>query len=783
VYFTDIMALILTYLHVISATVYAILGAVVLRLDARSWQNRILFLLLSLFSIWSVGYGVVSNPHVSRETAILFDNIAAIGWIGFPGLFFTFALFFTGRKRAVIASLAGIFIVQLLLLLSQWRGSLITGYALYWHGWMGRFQGPAALYYLCYLTLCTSAGFFLMAVYRQTVRDKIRKRQASFILVFGLIPFGLGTFFNIIARQMGLFWIPPMADVVILIWAAGITYAVNRYQFLGITTTVAADSIVSALGDALFIFSPRGAITFANSAALDLLGFSREGIEGQRFQDLVVSDFSQAAVIRDIDRYIGRSGQEALLRAKSGKEISVSIMVSEMSDYGYLCVARDISVQKNIRKELKRANELLEQKVTARTVELVAANKTLEEKVIQGKKADEERQKLESQLFQSQKLESIGQLAGGISHDFNNFLAAISGFADLIRRDKAEANERAARYAEKIVDVAGKASAMIGNLLTFARKSPVEMVVVDLHQILTDSVEILKHTLEKNITIETTYLAQNPFMLGDRVQLQNSFINLAVNARDAMIGGGMLSFETSEVALDQEFARSKSYAVVAGSYLNLTVRDTGTGMDKQTKARIFEPFFTTKEKGKGTGLGLSSVYGVVKSHGGYIEVESTLGQGTAFQIYFPSVTGSMDAQTGPAANAAVQALSGTVMVVDDEGHVHDICGEVLAELGCSVVYAANGAEAVETYRSMKGGIDLVLLDMMMPVMDGHECFRRLKEIDPAIRALIVSGYSRSEEINQTLKDGALGFVQKPFTISGLADAIGSVLKKKGAVLK
>ena len=130
-YFTDIMALILTYLHVISATVYAILGAVVLRLDARSWQNRILFLLLSLFSIWSVGYGVVSNPHVSRETAILFDNIAAIGWIGFPGLFFTFALFFTGRKRAVIASLAGIFIVQLLLLLSQWRGSLITGDALY----------------------------------------------------------------------------------------------------------------------------------------------------------------------------------------------------------------------------------------------------------------------------------------------------------------------------------------------------------------------------------------------------------------------------------------------------------------------------------------------------------------------------------------------------------------------------------------------------------------------------------------------------------------------------
>jgi len=394
------------------------------------------------------------------------------------------------------------------------------------------------------------------------------------------------------------------------------------------------------------------------------------------------------------------------------------------------------------------------------------------------RRAEDESAILHEQLRQAQKLESIGQLAGGIAHDFNNMLGAISGYAIMIQRKFAKDNAVLGEYVGVIIDASRRAADLTSKLLAFARRGTYEMLVVDTHETIDDVVKLLKHTIDKKISIIQRLEATPCTVMGDRTQLQNAVLNLAVNARDAMPDGGDLTFTTRIIDIDADFIRSKSLKLQAGRFITMSVSDTGVGMDEATKARMFEPFFTTKKVGKGTGLGLASVYGTMKSHNGAIVVESELGMGITFTMYIPLV--DRPVAKVEVLQHAMPRGKARILVVDDEDMVREMAKRMLEELGYTVVTCRDGMEAVDYYKVNKADIDLCIVDMIMPRIGGHDCVYRLKLMNPDVKIIIATGYSVATDTQRIITKGISGFIQKPFEIEDLAEMVSKALA--GAML-
>jgi len=388
-----------------------------------------------------------------------------------------------------------------------------------------------------------------------------------------------------------------------------------------------------------------------------------------------------------------------------------------------------------------------------------------------------EREQMQSQLMQAQKMQAIGLLAGGVAHDFNNMLGAVLGFAELIQMKFATDNPALKKYTDSILATARRMSDLASELLAFARKGKYDVVILDIHQVVDDVIQLLEHTLDKRIAITKRLEADPACIMGDATQLHNALLNLAVNARDAMPEGGALTFATAIAELDETFIAGQTLKVTPGTYLKLSVSDTGTGMDEQTRARIFEPFFTTKEIGRGTGIGLASVLGAVENHGGCITVGTTPGAGTIFSIYFPAVQPAHEDRAAHAESAEPVKGSGTILVIDDEEAIQAMAEEMLTELGYHVRICKDGKEGVDYYRDHWREIDLAIIDIIMPGMGGFACFKGLKEINPAVKAIAASGFSVDGEARRILKEGALGFIQKPYEICRMSQAIHDALLK------
>ena len=407
---------------------------------------------------------------------------------------------------------------------------------------------------------------------------------------------------------------------------------------------------------------------------------------------------------------------------------------------------------------------------------------TLQHEVVKNninlKQTIQELKQTKDQLFQAQKMEAIGRLAGGMAHDFNNILAAISGYADLIRL-KCVADPTLNKYATSIVNSSIRAADLTSKLLAYARKGKIEMTAFDMHQVINDVVDICRHTMDKKITIRQDLAASQATIMGDRNQLENALANLALNAKDAMPEGGDLTFTTKVVELTAAFLGYPPYMVTPGGYVKFCLSDTGTGMDAATLAKAFEPFFTTKEKGKGTGLGLSSVYGTIKSHNGYIELKSEPGKGTRAEIYLP-LTQSLEQKTFTTPGR-ISKGRGTVLFVDDEDIVREMASEMIKELGYSVITARDGQEALEYYQMHSDDIDLVILDIIMPRLGGYECFKAMKAINPKLKAVASSGYVVNDEVRKMLDQGAMGFIKKPFSIKTFAEAIQAAMHDKDEI--
>jgi len=382
-----------------------------------------------------------------------------------------------------------------------------------------------------------------------------------------------------------------------------------------------------------------------------------------------------------------------------------------------------------------------------------------------------EQKKLERQLRQAQKLESIGTLAGGISHDFNNLLMGIQGHVSLMLMDMEPASPDYERL-KNIEKQIQSGTRLTSHLLGYARKGKYEVKPLDLNQLVEGSSQTFGRT-RKEITIRREF-SENLFPVqADASQIEQVLLNLFVNAADAMPGGGNLILKTINVT--HEDMRGRLYEPKQGNYVLLTVTDTGSGMDKETMDRIFDPFFTTKEMGRGTGLGLASAYGIIKAHGGYIDVYSKKGQGTTLGIYLPA--SEKEVRKVVRTPEEIAQGTGTVLFVDDEEVVLEVGQELLEAMGYRVLIAKDGEEAIKVYKNNQSDINLVVLDMVMPNMGGGKAYDRIKEMNPNAKVLLSSGYSIDGEASEILERGCNGFLQKPFTMKQLAEKMKDILEK------
>jgi len=406
----------------------------------------------------------------------------------------------------------------------------------------------------------------------------------------------------------------------------------------------------------------------------------------------------------------------------------------------------------------------------------IANRKKLAEAETELRESEEKQKHLEDQLRQSQKLEAIGQLAGGVAHDFNNLLGGIMGNAELIKMHKA-IDPEICRYADRIIQASTKAADLTGQLLAFARKARVNYTRINIQARIENAIELLKHTIDRKIEIVTRFTTEPSFVLGDANMLENALLNIAINARDAMPNGGTLTFETNMVTLTKNIFPCDTEDLVPGEYIRIAITDTGTGIDKETQKRIFEPFFTTKEAGKGTGLGLAAVYGCVCQHKGQIKLESEIGIGTTFTILLPLVLPELLSEI-PVDSVCVNG-HGNVLVVDDEKVVGDTLGEILKSLGYSPNVFCDPLEAIDYFKINYKTISAVILDLIMPKMSGLDLFRAFKKLKPGIKVIVASGYSDNNQEKLVMQEGAMEFVEKPYKVYEMSKALSRVLGDEG----
>src|SRR5450432_665935 len=392
--------------------------------------------------------------------------------------------------------------------------------------------------------------------------------------------------------------------------------------------------------------------------------------------------------------------------------------------------------------------------------------------LVRGKLAEQANVALEEQLRQSQKMEAVGRLAGGVAHDFNNLLSVVLSYSEMLIADLATENPIRDDIAE--IHRAGvRAADLTRQLLMFSRHQVVEPKVLDLNEVLLAMGNMLGRLVGEDVSLTSIPGASLGRVEGDPGAIDQVIMNLAINARDAMPVGGKLTIETANVVLDKEYAAGHLGAK-PGSYVMLSISDTGTGMDKATMGRIFEPFFTTKEMGKGTGLGLSTVFGIVQQSGGSVWVTSELGKGTTFKVYLPRVDAVAEALRPLKAPTTLRG-SETILLVEDEQQVRDIAREILRRHGYVVLEANNGAEAFLLAQRHHGTIHLLLTDVVMPRMSGPELAKRLVPARPTMKVLCMSGYTDDAAVRHGVVDAALAYLQKPITVEGLTRKVREVL--------
>jgi two-component system, cell cycle sensor histidine kinase and response regulator CckA len=398
--------------------------------------------------------------------------------------------------------------------------------------------------------------------------------------------------------------------------------------------------------------------------------------------------------------------------------------------------------------------------------------------VTEQKHLEEKNRQLEAQLFDSKKMQAIGEAAGGIAYDFNNLLSIMLGQTEMILKQYTHSDQSVVHSVITIQKAIIQAAELTSKLLTIARRVKISNLPVNLQEVVAEIFHLLSHSFDKSFTLRLELTAGHSTIIGDASLLKNALINVALNARDAMPAGGELIFKTSNLKGETLKARFPDQRVAAEDYIAIAIQDSGLGMDQEVLDRLFEPFFTTKGQGKGTGLGLACVEGIVEMHKGLIDVESVEGVGSTFTIFIPLAKDRITVQPADGLDAhSRQEDRGHILIVDDEPIVLETQTLLLRELGFRVTSFSDSSTAIEYYAQHHGQIDLVILDLNMPILNGKQCFEELKKIRPEVRAIISTGCNVDSEAEGLFKSGIGGLIQKPFPIKKLLQTINDVLGK------
>jgi PAS domain S-box-containing protein len=493
------------------------------------------------------------------------------------------------------------------------------------------------------------------------------------------------------------------------------------------------DLVENAL-DIIYTHDLQGNYTSVNKAGERITGYTREEILRMNLTDSVAPDYLERAKQMIAHKLSGDDSETVYdleIIAKDGRRIAVEVntrlVFQDGVPVGVQGIARDVTERKN----------------------------------------------LEEQLRQAQKMEAIGQLAGGVAHDFNNLLTAIGGYSELALRQLAPDDPLRSNI-EQIKKAGERSAHLTRQLLAFSRKQVLQPKVLDLNSIVSELEKMLRRLIGENINLKTILEADLGSVKADPGQIEQVIMNLVVNARDAMPGGGKLIIETKNVYLDENYA-GQHISVPTGHYVLLAVSDTGLGMDELTQQHIFEPFYTTKESGKGTGLGLSTVYGIIKQSGGDIWVYSEVGIGTTFKIYLPMV--DEEAREYRRVEEARENTrgTGTILLAEDEEIVRTLTREVLETYGYTVLEASNGQMALSICEYFSEPIHLLITDIIMPEMNGRELASRVSRLHPEMKVLFMSGYTDDAALQHGILDSEISFLQKPFTPDDLARKVREIL--------
>jgi PAS domain S-box-containing protein len=497
---------------------------------------------------------------------------------------------------------------------------------------------------------------------------------------------------------------------------------------------------LDSIGDAVIATNLRGNITAMNKAAIELTHWNEDQAVGHQLHEAIkfINPDTEALIDDPVEK-VRAYGQEThsayncLLFSPNPKRQLVNysctpIMSPDSTLMGAVLVIRDVT----------------EQSV------------------------------LEAELQQTQKMDSLGQLAGGIAHDFNNMLAGIMSAAELLDHKLPPNDNTYKKFVSLILSTCKKAAELTEKLLAFSRKGKIMSSPVNINTVINDAISILERSLNKRVEVCCFLKAQNNTVTGDPSQLQNMILNLAVNAERSMPNGGILIIATRNIQLDEDYCNNNTFTLSPGEYIEIKVEDNGEGISPAAISRIFEPFFSTGKSSQSSGLGLSAVYGSVKEHNGEILASSQTDEGTIFRIHLPVSLQN----TGTVQRSNAEAIingEGCILVIDDESIIRTVVGHSLEDLGYKVILAENGEDGLARYIENRDSIDLVILDMVMPQMDGRKCFKKLKEINPDVKVIMASGFMNTVSITEMLQEGILGFLQKPYRRHELSKLVSELI--------